>query len=208
MRPFVGKHYTTSGRLLIIAESHYLPESSKTETIDQWYELDSTLLSREEQIWTSTREILEYSGQYQRYESKGHTIFRNLEQAVLETGFCPADTSSMFQYVSFMNFFQRPANHTGDSIVENSRDVAYANDVVSGVISVIQPRFVFFVSSKAYKYFRKDAFENDRTGHSCHPASRWWNRKSWVYTNSLNREMVTGRMSFVDFISSNKVFSS
>lgn len=208
MIPFVGKQWGSHSRLLILAESHYLPTDDDRKFSEAWYDTNAKDLPVEKyRIFTSTAEIVNNAGYKQRYKRKGHRIFLNIERAILESGFNPENTDNMFQYVAFMNFFQRPAEKTGKSITVTDRDRRVANSTLRDVIRIIAPDFLFFVSSEAWKAYDKSLFDGDHVGHSCHPTSAWWNRKSRNYTKPTGVNVVSGKESFVRFIQNKGVFS-
>ena len=128
--------------------------------------------------------------------------------AILKSNFSFSDKTNMFRYISFVNFFQRPAEKTGDSIHVNEQDIEIANQTMSEIIRIIEPEFIFFVSSKAWKNFDKSLFNRANTGHSCHPSCKWWNRKSKSYTKSPNKQSVTGQESFIDFMNTHNIFQT
>jgi hypothetical protein len=208
MIPFVGKEWGKHSRLLILAESHYLPTDDDRQYSETWYDLSaSELPSEKHRIFTSTAHIVDSAGHKQRYKRKGHRIFLNIEQAILESGFNPENTDNMFQYVAFMNFFQRPAEKTGKSIKVTDRDRSVAHSTLRDVMKIIEPDFLFFVSSEAWKAYDKSLFDRDHVGHSCHPTSAWWNRKSRNYTKPSGVNVISGKDSFVRFIQNEGVFS-
>jgi len=205
MIPFVGKHWGKYKKLLIIGESHYLPPESKKSTIENWYELKTSDLNEAEIDFTETADLVENGGDHQQYDSKGHTIYKNIEDAILESGFKPENTVNMFQYVSFMNFFQRPAQNTGKSIIHNDEDVVIANTVLKGVCSIIKPDYIYFVSSMIHPLC--DEIEGVTVGHSCHPACSWWNRKVKHYSLATQKTPLTGKENFIKFIKHHKIFA-
>ncbi len=205
MIPFVGKHWGKYKKLLIIGESHYLPKESKKSTIKNWYELTTSDLNQDEIDFTETADIVDYAGKDQKYGSKGHKLYQNIELAILESGFKPENTVNMFQYVSFMNFFQRPAQNTGDSIDYTDEDVEIANTVLKGVCSIIKPDYIYFASSIAYPL--SDEIEDVTVGHSCHPACSWWNRKVKHYSLATQKTPLTGKENFIKFIKHHKIFA-
>jgi len=198
MIPFVGKYWGQYKKLLIIGESHYLPKESDKGMIKNWYKLTSEQLSEDEYWWTATAELLDIAGKNQVYKSKGHLIWKNIELAMIESGFNLKEKSNMFQYVSYMNFFQKPAQNTGDSIIYNDEDVIFANTILKDVCSIIKPEYIFFVSSKAYSV--SESIDNTTIGHSCHPSCRWWNMKSKSYSFATTKKPLTGKESFIKFL--------
>lgn len=204
MLPFIGKYWGKFKKLLIIGESHYLPPETKKKTIKNWYKLTSDQLTEDEYWWTATAELLDIAGENQIYKSKGHLIWKNIELAIIQSGFNPSDKTNLFQYVSYMNLFQRPAQNTGDSIIYNDDDVVFANNVLKEVCSIIKPEYLFFVSSKAYSV--SENIDEVVIGHSCHPSCKWWNMKSKSYTFATQTKPLTGKESFIRFLKHYKIF--
>jgi len=149
-RPFIGKHFDDGkSKILLLAESHYLPTGSTAHLLPKnWYENSSVLLTDEERRWINTRGIIN-SGNNQHWKHKGHTIYRHLEKALIESGI-PKSTNS-FSYVACMNAFQRPAK-TKDSLRVHEIDTENAFLVLSSVIEILKPDHICFVSSKAWKH--------------------------------------------------------
>src|SRR5690554_5957324 len=80
LMPFIGLNYTNSNsiKLLLIAESHYLPEhSSISNNVEKWYNLNETHLTSEELDYINTREITS-----SKWNQPGHMIFRELENKI------------------------------------------------------------------------------------------------------------------------------
>ena len=213
MIPFIGKYWGKYPKLLIIAESHYLNDEDKDkekkklkieqnkQDIKNWYKIKNTDLSKEQIYWTFTSNILNKVTN-REYDSKGHSIFKNVEKAITDSGFNPEDTSNMFCYVSYMNFFQRPAEKTGESIKVTKEDCKIANDTLQNVIKIIEPDYIVFLSSKAWNHVDKSIFGDRKIGFSCHPACAHWNKVSKKYGNR------TGKDAFIHFIQKNKIFES
>jgi hypothetical protein len=207
MLPFVGKYWGTCKKLLVICESHYLPPYSLPETIRDWYDLTVNELNDDEKEWTNTAKIVDETW----YENKSHNNFRNIDYAIIESGFKPDFKlgENSFCYISYMNFFQRPAEKTGDSINPQKVDLEIANETLTHVINVLKPDFLFFVSSKAWECFNKDwhkdLIASNRIGHSCHPTSPHWGIPSMKYSID-NVTPLTGKQAFINFISQNEIF--
>lgn len=186
--PSVGRRSSLYG-MLVIAESHYLPKSSTIHlSTDRWYSASIQDLSQEEQHWTRTRAIVN-SGHNQRWPAPAHRIYNTLERAMIESGL--PRSANMFQYVTFMNAFQRPAQD-GDSLNVEDRDVAVAQETINGVIRELGARSVCFVSSKAHLaigHLLRPA--GVHVSAATHPASQWWHRQS---------QHGTGKQRFIDFV--------
>jgi hypothetical protein len=205
MLPFVGKYWGKYKKLLVIGESHYLSPCFDITIIENWYnsninDLDN-INSGRARSWTNTSELIDDTD----YKPKGHTSWKNIKTAIHSTGFDPPE--DIFCYIAYMNFFQRPAQKTGESINVTKEDCNIANEALAFIINIIIPDYIFFVSSKAWQYYNKKSFDEGLTGHSAHSSCPWWNRKSSKYTKYDPEIVVTGKESFMDFIIHNKIFS-
>jgi hypothetical protein len=204
MMPFVGKYWDQTGKLLMIGESHYLDFDFSPETIKNWYNISLDDLDEDDYDyaywWTNTARLIDITD----YKSKGHTIWKNIDSAIRETGFNPSE--NIFSFIAYTNFFQRPAQKTGDSIIVSKDDIAVANNTLEFIISTIEPHYIFFVSSKSWQHYNKSIFNGKNVGHSAHPSCRWWNMKSSKFTKDESKRVVTGKESFMDFIIHNKIF--
>lgn len=187
LKPFVGSDYGNSGpRILLIAESHYLPEGSTIHMDSEcWYTGNEGDLTSQEQTWMRTRRIL--NKPLKGWTAKGHTIYRNIESALLKAGL-PAN-DSVFRQVAFMNAFQRPAK-TGDSIKQSKQDAEIAVETINQVVKALKPDHIVFISTKARRAVGKHLSQNSVGVH--HPACPWWNRK---------RNGVSSKQRFIDHIS-------
>ena len=88
--PFIGQEYEEqSKRLLLIGESHYLPEDTNVD-LSQWYSLDEDSLSEEDLEYVDTRGVLNYAIN-KNYPAKGHSIYKNIEDAFIELRLNPLD---------------------------------------------------------------------------------------------------------------------
>ena len=210
MLPFIGQYWGDDKKLLVVAESHYLSNNKENlDFIKKWYEISSSDLPPKVREYTNTAGLLNCTGNNQKYDDpRAHSIYKNIQMAILKSNFSFSDKTNMFRYISFVNFFQRPAEKTGDSIRVNKQDIEIANQTMSEIIRIIEPEYIFFVSSKAWKYFDKSLFNRANTGHSCHPSCKWWNRKSKSFTKSPNKQSVTGQESFIDFMNTHNIFQT
>ena len=219
MMPWVGADYqgTSHKKILLIAESHYLPKTSIVhQNTSNWYSGTSNDLSPEELGWTNTREIIG-SGENQNWdlgESPGHRIYLNIEKAMLDTGFDPVDKSNMFKFCGYYNFFLRPANE-GDSIIFNGDDEKVAMDTLFELLKILNPDMVCVLSHKAWKICenwvediqQKDGFrlyDRDDKPYIAdffpHPISQWWNMASLKYSFLEESKAQTGREKFIRFL--------
>ena len=114
----------------------------------------------------------------------------------------------MFKYVGFYNYFLRPANKN-DSIKKTctDQDLKIAHDAFDGILRIIKPDYVYFLSVFAWeshnKYNNND-FKNIIIDFSPHPACSWWNRNK--YKLNGHEELLTGKEKLNAFLRENKVF--
>jgi hypothetical protein len=206
MLPFIGNEWSRmSKRILIIAESHYLPVCSNGKSSSEnWYNNDASLLTFEDKNWTDTRSVVNSADHYaitKKNHSRGHSIFYNIKSAVFEAMEISNPKQTVFQHFAYYNYFQRPAEKTGGSILNTHIDDDIAYKTFKALCRIIEPTAVIFVSQKAYKSFKsKYSLESDRIFNHIaiqnivHPASSWWNRKSSKL--SVTGEAETGKDKF------------
>lgn len=213
MIPFIGKSWGKTGRMLVIGESHFLNDNDEKalrrenkKIWENWYNITSEKLTCEQKWVTSTAPLIDkmIAGEY--YSSWG--IWKNIKDAILETGFNPdpKNTSKILCSIAFMNFFQRPALKSGESILFSCEDVKIANKTLKEVVETIKADYIFFVSSKAWGNFDEELFNEKVIGHSCHPTCKWWNMESKKYTKPDRKDRITGKESLKYFVSKNKIF--
>lgn len=207
LMPFVGVNYSLY-KLLIIAESHYLPDNCDPAVVfHNWYNSSSLSLANEPYIWTNTSLLTNNNW----IDGDVLNIYRNPAFAVAEacgqTNLSGIEKLDYFlKGITYMNFFQRPAEKQGKSINETKQDVDTANQTLKEVIKVIKPEYICFLSAKAWYYFDKSLFDPSRTSFTAHPTCRWWNKASIKYPKPEGTERISGRESFKYFIKKNHLF--
>ena len=131
MRPWIGSRYRDARhkRLLVIGESHYLPnESTIHHDPDRWYRSGQDDLSDEEVRWAST--IGNITGRWYR----AHRIYRAIQDEVArilqESGVTPDEFP--LNHIAYCNYFLRPAPVAGGSMEGNVRqqDLNVAEEVL------------------------------------------------------------------------------
>jgi hypothetical protein len=203
--PFVGENYSKSNslKLLLIAESHYLPEDSTiSKDAQKWYDdFSENDLTDEEKTWMHTRNLI--VGNWE--ESAAHMIFTELERRMSNyiekyKGNSKYDARSM-NSCAFMNGFQRPSHKTGDSIKKSYKkdDFTNSTQVINEVLKIIKPELVIFVSKFAWDVLGKSIKEKNESinfDFVCHPGTggRYWHNKN--YPNGANK--------FTTLLSANK----
>ena len=90
-----------------------------------------------------------------------------------------------------MNYYQRPALITGDTISANSLDNEVACRNLINVINIIKPNAVIFISKKSYNKFNEDIkmIESNIDDNKLiilgisQPGTKYWNRDKGILYN-------------------------
>lgn len=203
--PLIGTEYgQIDKKVLILGESHYLPEKSHIH-LDHttWYDSSSKDLNDTERKWIFTRQNAG-NGKNQKYESKAFSIFRNIETAILELQPQSVDTYNLFRYTVFLNYFLRPAQ-TGESIVRHEMDKTRSFWNICALQSILDYEYLIFVSRIAYNdfdwYYRNvKQLDGIKYFSVPHPSSSWWNTKSLKY-GYKDQPNLTGKEKFQKIVS-------
>lgn len=181
MMPYIGKNYGPKKKIMLIAESHYLPFDS---TISQdpriWYKANQQDLNNTEKAWISTRDIL--AGDW---TPPGHMIFKELNTRM--NGIVGSKNSRPMTNVVVMNAFQRPAPESGESIKNFScvEDFKVGAKTVQQVIEITEPDLVLFVSKYSWDNIRWKLPKNSNIQYDyvCHPGTggRYWHNHSYMH---------------------------
>ena len=219
MLPFVGVNYGKLKKLLIVGESHYLHNSNSefsqiySDIINNWYSVThGDIFSKigkkiGSDIISCTNTIANVNAFITNCRTlPAYRIYKNVSDVAMKNSFFKGNNIEPFTYIAYMNFFQRPAELTGEKINPSKVDVEIAKNVFSHVINTIKTDYIFVVSSNVWDYLHSIKFENIITGHSCHPGCAWWNIKAKKYTKYPPKIKVTGKESFNDFLIVNKIF--
>lgn len=151
MIPHVGKSFNTGKykRLLVVAESHYLPSSSKIHLDIEWYNKSFLDLTPEEKDWTFTSNI---------FCNKNHKIHNNIKKAIAGAGL---DITKVNDHVSFMNYFLRPALFKkGIKNTVKHIDKVKALENFIKVIDILNPELIVFVSKFSVSSFEELLIDN------------------------------------------------
>lgn len=189
MKPYVGGRYRNSTtKLLLIGESHYLPERSQQHvTPGQWYDGTSATLSQEEKRWNNTKEILRGAVET-KFREKAHWLWKNSFDAINAAGPKYVDYREVAKDIAFYNFFLRPAIH-GRSLACEPKDVAMANDAFMLHYRDLEPTAVVFLSVLAHRHFH--APPGVKVISTTHPSSAWWNRISKARGGKSGRQILS-----------------
>ncbi len=205
MLPFVGISWSSSDiKTLILGESHYIDRDGLTkEQIQDWYNFDSTGFSDYLSGYINTRKVITKAEKIDEYGFQSPlTIFYNIKSSLKDNIDFFKSERYPFKFLTFSNYFQRPAFDEGESIINSHSDNVIAYKTLLGVVEIIRPKKIIFTSSKAYY-----SFLSQRTKEHCegifseiiidsvpHPSCAWWNRTSPNYGNR------TGRQKFIDLM--------
>ncbi|MBF3053036.1 hypothetical protein HKW90_01265 [Pseudomonas aeruginosa] len=178
--PWVGTGYCASPlKLLILGESHYLPEEvTYHRDPEAWY-AGVDLPADNSVAWMRTRGVVA-KGLETNWKGKSKTIFRRLSVSLAEAGL--SNGAAPFTSLAYMNYFQRPAEVTGKSIRVSDLDRMVSAQVLEEVAQVLQPHAILFCSKLAWNAAASQELipslrAADRVvDHTPHPASPWWYR--------------------------------
>ncbi|HWY30600.1 MAG TPA: hypothetical protein VNX46_07610 [Candidatus Acidoferrum sp.] len=191
MQPYVGKHFGRLGApaLLLIGESHYLPEGATQHlSADRWYSGSSTTLSPDEVEWISTAAVFD-DARERRFPNKGHIIWSNALWEINEHGPRYTDYTYVADDVAFYNFFLRPGLE-GESLAVETEDVQLANETFDIHFESLKPTAVVFLSSLARYHFQLPAICSVPIISTPHPGCQWWNRVALKYGNRRGRDIL------------------
>lgn len=195
MKPFIGSDYERAKEkgcaLLVIGESHYLPNSSTIhKDCDVWYAANDSLLTQEEKGWINTSELINDDIINKRFQ-KEHSIWKNGYQQINKYGPMLPDYIDCFEYTIFYNFYLRPANK-GNSIKELRKhdDDVISNEYFDWMVKTYSPNGILFFSRFAYDNCWAKNDLHIPVVATPHPGCRWWNRKSGKYGGRYGRDIV------------------
>lgn len=189
--PWVGHAFDSpSPRILVLGESHYLePDSDYHHDAVAWY-AGISLQGKRDRAWTITRGIVA-NGLANKWREKSKAIYRNIEAAAVDAGVGASTLVSPFHSMAFMNYFQRPAQISGKSIVVSAADRAHSAAVLNSVVEILRPQIVIFCSVLAWRAARELIHrpQHVRFAFTPHPATRWWNTPMRKYKDKSGREI-------------------
>jgi hypothetical protein len=191
MMAAVGAHFGAAPiRILVLGESHYFDAPEPANVADRWYDrrvLQGPKAARN----INTRSVFN-NAIFGKHRKKSKAIYRALANALEECGLTAQGATSALQSIAYMNFFQRPAERAGRSILVGSRDVDEANRVLADVVAALEPDMVVFASRLAARHGKKAVASLRGSGIRVtvvpHPACSWWNRPSSRMDGRTGRE--------------------
>jgi hypothetical protein len=209
MTPFVGENYESSKhkKLLLIGESHYMPEGSIVHhDADLWYNGPLTL-SEEEQRWCDT------------CGSRGcnTSVFTNRVNSSLHE-LINSDNNA-WQEVASINYFLRPCDYKQNvnglwrSYGGKNVDCEQAICNFIKTLEVLKPDLFVFLSCKVCKLAERDypkffggklwgwtSLHNINYTYTNHPSSHWWYKPMKKYPRACGK---TSREYFYSWLEEN-----
>ena len=183
--PAVSEHYWREDgkhkKLLLIGESNYFNDNDVPESdflnSEKWYTGADAKLSPEKRK-TDVSNYISYP--------TFNKVFNIMDEVLDESGIEHLDGLGE---AAFYNYFLRPAydNGTEKGFDAQFIDETVAGEALVGIIDVIFPEVVVFLSKKAYDSFisycktKGQTFDGIMMDCVSHPASIWWNRDEGVY---------------------------
>lgn len=190
MKPWEGSRYRCASshkRLLVIGESHFLPESSSIHKSIDWYKADEGQLTDIERVWISTRKIIARS-KTEGFKVSSHSIYKNIAIEVNQI-LSGRDDLDAIEDIAFYNYLQRPAI-TGDSLHVDPRDREVAIKVFDWVVGTLQPEIIIFTSDLAGQCCG-ERLRALGVSHGIvpHPTCAHWNMRAKKYGGLKGREL-------------------
>lgn len=158
--PHIGDDYERF-KILIIAESHYLPENfaDKARYFMEWYDtstdeigglLSGVVNNWDEAVdWFTTRVANSFSYKVEKY----------FLEVMREFNLVDGDNFDILDYVAFFNYYQRPNLLTArgfQTIFDDDREDRYACEISKQVIDVIRPNLVLILSKRCSDSFSRN----------------------------------------------------
>lgn len=195
MLPFIGENYERN-KILLISESHFLPQGDSIPMSDEWYE--NSELGLRVQKNHDTRKVV---------EKFDHPLFKNITLATKEV-----DSNIDFSQFAWYNFFQKPALNR-DTIKKHltKKDKEISLDIFEKLIEILQPKTIVFLSKLAFDTIHKDldgeivrSYSQNIKAHQYKSISipiKWAHHPNSMHWNSLKKANPTGKQRFVNALS-------
>ena len=164
MHPWIGSEYL-EGRILIVGESHYMPEGSTINLSSAtWYSATQDNLTDSERSYIDTVECVRY-----RLSDEGRRVLRN-------NTYVRINRVVPFNRIAFCNYFFRPAVFkTGiRSVGIEQADLQVSQTIIQWFVKEHRPRVVIVASKLAGQYASPIlALDNIRCCVVCHPMHKF-----------------------------------
>lgn len=213
--PFVGKNYNTATKkVLFIGESHFLPKQTYNRIdIDEfWYKTEQGYykFTEEERDYLNTRNIINRDVINSTYQNKSHSIYRNIGIEIANFLGLEDYNKALLQ-IAFYNYFLRPAEAEGESILDSWNDDVYSFIHLINIEKILKPHAIIFSSKKARQAFHRvrwsEEFKSEgeilekKVFYIPHPGNAWWNNEFKIdkkgfwnsKINSIEEAKINGR---------------
>lgn len=195
MAPHIGRNYhiCTKPSLLLVGESHYLPDGAIQHlTPAAWYGGSHKTLDPVEAYWLNTSRVLE-NACADNFRNRAHWIWKNTFEVINDAGPQYPEAREVANDVAFVNFFLRPAPKRGGSLAGHltDDDVELANVAFAMHLERLAPTAVVFVSRLGHRWFQPAVPLTVPVISIPHPTSQWWNRKAKGYGGKRGRDVLT-----------------
>lgn len=203
MLPYIGIHYLDT-QILLVGESHYLGDNEqmnsetsqyqqilenvekKKKIYEKWYEeewnhiedIDVETIKNSANYYYTRRVVID-TFIYGDTLGSGQIFYNPLKIVYGEN-----TSKENINKFAFLNYFQRPEFKGGNTIQNEEKDNEVAGKTLFEVIGILKPKKVIFLSSKAYRAFKKTQwYQSVSADIDCvaHPGCAWWNRKGGKY---------------------------
>lgn len=191
MKPYVGDKYITGGpkSLLLIGESHYLPEGSTQHlTPESWYSSDSTTLDPTERGWISTSQII-IGSKAANFKNRAHSIYKRAFVEINTNGPKYPDYKDVADEIVYYNYFQRPALYR-KSLVVSPKDADIAEQRFHEVVAQYKPAAIVFLSKLAFRWCKGQRELGIPVVATPHPGCAHWNRLCKQYEGKRGRDLL------------------
>lgn len=221
--PHIGEFWDTSPyKYLIIAESHYIDTKCfRKSHYNDWYNESSNNFIEDDLVeniyyyrnYINTRRNVNNAFVNNKKESeKPYRHYYNMRKEFRNNLDFFKENDIVFNYLSYYNYFQRPAFVQGESIDNNENDNVFAYHTFNSLINIIKPTKVIFISKKSFDAYNKIRIQNNdvqleivKNNFAPHAGMPWWNRRSANYGKNIDTgKNRTGRERFIDIIT-NKI---
>jgi hypothetical protein len=198
MIPFIGANWDDMKmKILLIGESHFIPGEELNDIagsthLHDWYNSNSETFYEELANYLNTRREVNRADKKKEF---GHVsslqIHYSLKEAVKNELVELKDMDYIFPFLSYYNYFQRPAFIEGASILNNLQDDQIAYFTLKAIVDIIHPSKIIFCSKKAWNAYsgqlksedKSSVFKNILIDYVPHPATAHWNMARKSYGN-------------------------
>jgi len=165
--------------LLVLGESYYLESGVAEISPDTWYSNGIGMLDENDRTYLNYDDIFRINKLPDgRWKSRGCTIYRNIEQALVDAGM--QRIHNMLDHCTIGNCFLRPA-FNGSSLRVHPEDVTRASRHLVEWTSKHDVKLVICASSLSYHTVVKQLALPCRVVPVSHPSSAWWHRAGGRY---------------------------